>query len=233
MDLAVKSLAKTDTPGFPPSTKFRSDKTARASSPIAKTASGRFRLQLGKVFLTTVHLAHSRANITTFCVPVVTCTQFKMSEEATNVPSHLTEEQIAEFKEAFSLFDNDGDGTITTKELGTVMRSLGQNPTEAELKEIVEEVDQDASGTIDFEEFLTLMAAKMKNFDAEDELMEVFRSIDKDNDERISPKELKIIIEALGESPDDRDIRDLMRILDEEQKGYLTKEDFVRLMLAK
>ena len=32
----------------------------------------------------------------------------------------LTEEQIAEFKEAFSLFDKDGDGTITTKELGTV-----------------------------------------------------------------------------------------------------------------
>lgn len=30
-----------------------------------------------------------------------------------------TEEQIAEFKEAFSLFDKDGDGTITTKELGT------------------------------------------------------------------------------------------------------------------
>merc|ERR1712216_818268 len=48
----------------------------------------------------------------------------------------LTEEQIAEFKEAFSLFDKDGDGTITTKELGTVMRSLGQNPTEAELQVI-------------------------------------------------------------------------------------------------
>ena len=32
----------------------------------------------------------------------------------------LTEDQIAEFKEAFSLFDKDGDGTITTKELGTV-----------------------------------------------------------------------------------------------------------------
>ncbi len=39
----------------------------------------------------------------------------------------LTEEQIAEFKEAFSFFDKDGDGTITTKELGTVMRSLGHD----------------------------------------------------------------------------------------------------------
>merc|ERR1712156_1335923 len=73
----------------------------------------------------------------------------------------LTEEQIAEFKEAFSLFDKDGDGTITTKELGTVMRSLGQNPTEAELQDMINEVDADGNGTIDFPEFLTMMARKM------------------------------------------------------------------------
>lgn len=61
----------------------------------------------------------------------------------------LTEEQIAEFKEAFSLFDKDGDGTITTKELGTVMRSLGQNPTEAELQDMINEVDADGRYIID------------------------------------------------------------------------------------
>jgi Ca2+-binding EF-hand superfamily protein len=44
---------------------------------------------------------------------------------------------ISDFKEAFDMFDKDGDGTITTKELDTVMRSLGQNPTENEVKEMV------------------------------------------------------------------------------------------------
>ncbi|CAN6875921.1 unnamed protein product [Brassica oleracea var. botrytis] len=48
----------------------------------------------------------------------------------------LTVEQIAEFKEAFSLFDKDGHGCTTTKELGIVMCSLGQNPTEAELQDV-------------------------------------------------------------------------------------------------
>lgn len=53
-------------------------------------------------------------------------------------------------------------GCITTKELGTVMRSLGQNPTEAELQDMINEVDADQNGTIDFSEFLNLMARKMK-----------------------------------------------------------------------
>uniref|UniRef100_A0A8C7MCB4 Calmodulin n=3 Tax=Oncorhynchus TaxID=8016 RepID=A0A8C7MCB4_ONCKI len=91
----------------------------------------------------------------------------------------LTEEQIAEFKEAFSLFDKDGDGTITTKELGTVMRSLGQNPTEAELQDMINEVDADGElltdeevdemireadidgdGQVNYEEFVQMMTAK-------------------------------------------------------------------------
>ena len=49
----------------------------------------------------------------------------------------------SEMKEAFQLFDKDGDGTISTTELGTAMRALGQNPTEKELTEMIAEVDGD------------------------------------------------------------------------------------------
>jgi Ca2+-binding EF-hand superfamily protein len=46
-------------------------------------------------------------------------------KKATDQTVTLTDEQIAEFKDAFSLFDKDGDGSITLEELATVMRSLG------------------------------------------------------------------------------------------------------------
>ena len=74
----------------------------------------------------------------------------------------LTQEQIMEFKEAFCLFDKDGDGCITADELATVIRSLDQNPTEQELQDMINEIDSDGNGTIEFSEFLNLMANKIQ-----------------------------------------------------------------------
>ncbi|GFS43544.1 EF-hand domain-containing protein [Nephila pilipes] len=67
--------------------------------------------------------------------------------EAIKAEYGLSDEQIAEFKEAFGLFDHNGDGSIEAAELGVVMRSLGQRPTEAELVNMIRLVDQDAVGS--------------------------------------------------------------------------------------
>lgn len=57
---------------------------------------------------------------------------------------------ISEFKEAFSLFDKDGNGTITSKELGTAMRSLGQYPTEVDLQDMINEIDADGKTMLSY-----------------------------------------------------------------------------------
>ena len=62
------------------------------------------------------------------------------------------------FKEHLTMMDCEFelvDSNISTEDLGKVMRSLGQNPTEAELTDMVNKVDADGNGTIDFPEFLT------------------------------------------------------------------------------
>lgn len=50
---------------------------------------------------------------------------------------------FTEYQDAFNFFDKDKNGYITTRELGAIMRSLGQNPTENELQDMVNEVDYD------------------------------------------------------------------------------------------
>lgn len=53
---------------------------------------------------------------------------------------------LPEFKAAFDIFIQDAeDGCISTKELGKVMRMLGQNPTPEELQEMIDEVDEDGT----------------------------------------------------------------------------------------
>uniref|UniRef100_A0A8C3YL21 EF-hand calcium-binding domain-containing protein 11 n=1 Tax=Catagonus wagneri TaxID=51154 RepID=A0A8C3YL21_9CETA len=110
--------------------------------------------------------------------------------------------QIAEFKEAFSLFDKEGDGTITTKELGTVLRSLGQNPTEAE---------------------------KMKDTDSEEEIREAFRVSDKDGNNYISAAELCHVMTNLGEKLTDEEVDEMIREADIDGDSHVNYEEFVKM----
>eukprot|EP00979_Chaetoceros_neogracilis_P007913 scaffold1724_cov226-Chaetoceros_neogracile.AAC.1 len=124
-------------------------------------------------------------------------------------------------------------GTITTKELGTVMRSLGQNPTEAELMDMINEIDADGNGTIDFPEFLTMMARKMKDTDSEEEILEAFKVFDKDGNGFISAAELRHIMTNLGEKLTDEEVDEMIREADIDGDGQINYEEFVKMMMSK
>ncbi|SGZ53178.1 CIC11C00000001666 [Sungouiella intermedia] len=145
----------------------------------------------------------------------------------------LSEEQIAEFKEAFSLFDKDSDGKITTKELGTVMRSLGQNPSESELTDMINEVDINSDGLIDFPEFLTMMARKMKDTDSEAEIAEAFKVFDRNGDGKISAAELRHVLTSIGEKLSDADVDQMIREADTNNDGEIDIQEFTQLLAAK
>ncbi|XP_063720655.1 calmodulin-A-like [Symsagittifera roscoffensis] len=142
----------------------------------------------------------------------------------------FTEEEIGEFREAFSLFDKDGDGTITTSELGTVMRSLGQSPTEQELQDMINEVDGDGNGLIDFQEFLQMMSRKAGEGDEEEEIKEAFKVFDQDGNGLIDRNELKNIMLNLGERLTDEECDQMIKEADLDGDGFVNLEEFIIMM---
>ncbi|RXM31145.1 Centrin-1 [Acipenser ruthenus] len=62
-----------------------------------------------------------------------------------------------EILKAFRLFDDDGTGKISFKNLKRVAKELGENLTDEELQEMIDEADRDGDGEINEQEFLRIM----------------------------------------------------------------------------
>jgi len=64
---------------------------------------------------------------------------------------------MKELKDAFRLYDKEGNGYITTQVLKEILHELDPLLSEEDLLGIIEEIDEDASGTVDFDEFMAMM----------------------------------------------------------------------------
>lgn len=142
----------------------------------------------------------------------------------------LTEEQKADIKEAFDLFDPDGTGRIATKELKVAIRALGIEPTKEELKKLVADVDPDSVGKLSFEEFLDIMTVKMSEKDSKEEVLRAFRLFDDDDTGKISFKNLKRVATELGETLTDEEIQEMIDEADKDGDGEISQEEFLRIM---
>ena len=144
----------------------------------------------------------------------------------------LTEEQLAKIKAAFSLFDKDGDGIITVKDLGTVMQSLGEHLTEAELQDMIDKVDGHGNGVVDFSDFRTMMAQKMQDADSEEEIRQAFRVFDRNGNGFISPDEFRYVMTSLGEKLTEEEFDQMFTDADLNGDGQINYEEFVTMMTS-
>ncbi|RVD84729.1 uncharacterized protein DFL_006455 [Arthrobotrys flagrans] len=143
----------------------------------------------------------------------------------------LSKEEVQTFEDAFKMFDKDGNGEISIDELGAVMKSLGQQPTESELRDIIHEVDLNNTGTIDFQEFLTLMAPRdQQHRDMDRELRDAFNVFDKDKTGTIDATELRGVMKALGENLTDEQIEEMIKEADKDGNGTIDFEEFKAIM---
>jgi len=131
-------------------------------------------------------------------------------QDLVNCALELTEDQIAEFKECFALFDEDGSGSVDTAELGSVMKSLGQKMTDEELRTMITYVDADGSGTVDFAEFLGMMARQMKDHDSDLILQRAFDLLDSDGTGKVGKGALCYVLGSLCDKMTCAEIEELV-----------------------
>ncbi|KAI9265004.1 putative calmodulin [Phascolomyces articulosus] len=172
---------------------------------------------------------------------------------------NITQEELDSLKQAFSLYDRDGDGGITVKEFGDILKSLNVNGTVEEIESIVKSVDSNRDGRIDFNEFVVAMTRhlppptpqqqqdpqgtpkrsqtypptnnKRTSGGYEDnELKQCFHAFDKNGDGFISINELEEVMNKLGERLTQQELKDMMEDADTNRDGMIDFKEFKRLM---
>ena len=58
----------------------------------------------------------------------------------------------------FRVFDKDGNGFISTKELREVLKELGDDVSDKEIIEMIRNVDIDGDGKVNYDEFVQMLA---------------------------------------------------------------------------
>merc|ERR1712139_452238 len=112
------------------------------------------------------------------------------------------------------------------------MRAMGFEPKREEVRRMIAESDRDGSGTISFETFQAVMATKMHTRDPREEAIKAFRLFDDDETGTISLKNLRRVAKELGENMTDEELQMVIDYCDQNGRGEISQDDFVRLMLA-
>lgn len=142
----------------------------------------------------------------------------------------LSDEQIEEYRAAFYLFDRDSNGFITTKELGSIMRTLGFNPNEEDLQQMIFTVDYDGDGKLNFEEYINLMEQQKTPDEREEDIIQAFRVFDSDNKGYIESADLRELLENMDWKVREEDLKDLITKANLDRDRRVSFEEFAMLV---
>lgn len=104
----------------------------------------------------------------------------------------------AEVRRVFQMFDRNGDGKITKKELGDSLKNLGIYIPEKEMNQMIDQIDLNRDGYVDMDEFGTLYRSIMDERDEEEDMREAFNVFDRNGDGFITVEELRSVLLSLG-----------------------------------
>ncbi|EPY50227.1 myosin I light chain Cam2 [Schizosaccharomyces cryophilus OY26] len=140
-----------------------------------------------------------------------------------------SKEQLDEMKEAFTLYDIDRDGLIPTSHVGSVLRSLGINVSDAELTKLSNELGD----AIDGKKFMNFATSKLNETESEEEFVKAFTVFDKDNSGYIETAKFAEYMMTLGEKLPEHEVQMMVQEADPTNSGTFNYHEFVQRIMAK
>ncbi|KZV74856.1 EF-hand [Peniophora sp. CONT] len=151
--------------------------------------------------------------------------------------------QVQQFKEAFSLIDQNRDGVITEQDLRDTFNSLGITPSKAMMDELLSarpgdqgherSASLDDKDGVNFAMFLTMMGERLFEFDAEAELLEAFLSFDEDDSGTVRVEEMRKWLSETGDRMDQREIDRLLEGSFTDRQGNFNYKEWVKVLRVK
>ncbi|CAF2123835.1 calmodulin-like protein 5 [Brassica rapa] len=161
------SMLPSPSPSSTPTTKIDPSELKRVFQTFDKNGDGRITKQELKdslenlgIYIPDKDLTQMIHNIDTNHDGCVDIDEFEsLYRSIVNEHHNDGETKEEDMKEAFNVFDQDGDGFITVEELKSVMSSLGlkQGKTLEGCKKMIMQVDVDGDGRVNYKEFLQMM----------------------------------------------------------------------------
>lgn len=137
-----------------------------------------------------------------------------------------------DLEHVFRKFDVNGDGKISSSELGSIMGSLGQPATDEELNEMIREVDADGDGYINLDEFIELNTKDIDPNEVLENLKDAFSVFDLDGNGSITAEELHNVMASLGEECSLVECKKMIDGVDNDGDGMINFEEFKVMMLG-
>ena len=164
---------------------------------------------------------------------VTKTTTTKVAEEDPSLKGKTTSE-VYEIKEAFKLFDTDGNGTVDVNEFKDALNNLGLDDNNGAFVQLLDNIDANKSGKVDFDEFVNLLTVHGSDLTTKEDLERVYTYfLGDDKGDKIDINHLRDVCELLGEKLSDEELEEMIFRADVDKDGKVSFDEYYNIMTYK